>query len=214
LKVIPAILTDSPQELETMLRLAESFADWVQIDIMDGNFVPSRSITAADLARVNTTLKLEIHLMVQNPESCFLDFHRAGAAKIIFHCEATSSPQQALHQLRELGLQAGIALNPETPVSAILPLAPSVDSVLFLSVNPGFYGSKFIPEVLDKIDAFRKLQPGVKTGIDGGIKRDNILEVASHGVDFLCVGSAIFKEPDPQRSFQQLQELLLELTTD
>lgn len=209
MKIVPAILTDGPKELETMIRQAEDFADWVQIDIMDGKFVPSRSIRAADLARVETNLKREVHLMVEEPETYFEAFKGAGAERIIFHYEATPSPQEAIEEIRELGLEAGLALNPETPLSVILPLANLVDSLLFLSVNPGFYGSKFIPEVLGKVDDFGRLQPGVRIGIDGGIKLDNIAEVAGHGMDFICVGSAIFKEPDPGAAFSELQRRLL-----
>jgi ribulose-phosphate 3-epimerase len=104
-------------------------------------------------------------------------------------------------------MQAGIAINPETPISAIRPLVNQVDSVLFLSVNPGFYGAKFIPEVLDKIIEFRKIYPKKETGIDGGIKESNIAQAAKSGVDVICVGSAIFIQPDPAASYRHLTEL-------
>ncbi len=206
-RVVPAILTDNPDALETMVRQAETFASYVQFDIMDGEFVPSRSISPDHVAGLRTKLAWEAHLMVKDPEGHLKDFSKAGALKVIFHLEATSSPRSVISLARGLGLQIGLAINPETPVAAVLPLAGQVDSVLFLSVHPGFYGSKFIPEVLDKITEFRRLQPGKETGIDGGIKASNIGQVARTGVDVIYVGSAIFMQPQPAESFRQLAAL-------
>jgi ribulose-phosphate 3-epimerase len=169
--------------------------------------VPSRSITAGHIANLAIKLKWEAHLMVKHPETYLEDFKRAGTKRIIFHYEATSSPQKVIALIRNLGLETGLAVNPETPVSAITPLAGEVDSVLFLSVNPGFYGSKFIPEVLDKIAAFRKSLPDIEIGIDGGIKEDNITRIARSGVDIICVGSAIFRQPQPGESYRRLLAL-------
>ena len=106
-----------------------------------------------------------------------------------------------------MGIQAGIAINPETPVAAIAPLVKSLDSILFLSVNPGFYGAKFIPEVLRKIADFRKAHPVVEVGIDGGIKENNIAEIAATGVNVIYVGSAIYLQPDPAASYHRLTRL-------
>lgn len=206
-QVVPAILTDNPQTLEALVRQTESFTHYAQFDIMDGKFVPSRSIVWQDIQRLSPGLDWEVHLMVAQPEDCFEGFRKAGARKIVFHYEATPSPQKLVREIREIGLQAGIALNPETPISAVMPLVPEVDSVLFLSVNPGFYGAKFIPEVLDKIRKFREAQPGCETGIDGGIKEGNIADIARSGVDVIYVGSAIFLQPDPAASFRRLVEL-------
>lgn len=206
-QVVPAILTDDPKALETMVRQAESFTSYVQLDIMDGKFVPSRSISAEDIAKLSPGLKWEAHLMVLRPEDYLEDFRKAGAKKIIFHHEAAKTPQNLVARIRSLGLKVGIAVNPETPVSVILPLAKEVDSVLFLSVNPGFYGAKFIPEVLDKIREFRNARPETETGIDGGIKESNIAQIAQSEVDVICVGSAVFLQPDPEVSFRRLVTL-------
>ena len=145
--------------------------------------------------------------MVLHPEAYLEDFQRAGTQKIVFHYEATDSPREVISLVRNIGLRVGLAVNPETPVSAILPLVSEVDSVLFLSVNPGFYGSKFIPEVLDKIVEFRNAQPDLEIGIDGGIKESNIAQIAQSGVDVICVGSAIFQQPQPGESFRHLLAL-------
>jgi len=168
-RVVPAILTEDPEALEAMVRQAEGFTTYVQFDIMDGRFVPSRSITHEHLAALPLKLNWEAHLMVQCPEDYLADLHQAGAQKVVFHYEATPSPQEVISQARHLGLEVGLALNPETPISAIISLASTVDSVLFLTVHPGFYGAKFIPEVLEKVAEFHSAQPDTATGVDGGI---------------------------------------------
>ena len=209
-QVVPAILTDDPKVLENMVRQVEAFTNYVQFDIMDGQFVPSRSISYEHLASLPMKLSWEAHLMTLHPEDYLEDFQRAGAQKIVFHYEATTSPQEVISQARKLGLRVGLAVNPETPISAILPIVSGVDSILFLSVYPGFYGSKFIPEVLDKIVEFRSTHPGIEIGIDGGIKESNIAQIAQSGVDVIYVGSAIFLQPQPGESFHHLQTLAQE----
>ena len=206
-RTVPAILTSDPVELEKLVRQAESFTDYVQLDIMDGRFVPSRSVSCEQVAALHTRLHWEAHLMVLDPLECLEEFRAAGAEKIVFHYEATSSPEGVIRRIKELGLRAGLAVNPETPVNVIDRLAGELDSVLFLAVNPGFYGARFIPEVLDKIRAFRRSHPCLETGIDGGIKPDNILEIARTGVDVIYLGSAVFLQPDPAAAYRRLTEL-------
>lgn len=206
-RVVPAILTDDPKALENMLHQSETFTDYVQIDIMDGKFVPSSSITAEHLAALKTKLGWEAHLMVVHPEVCLEDFQKAGAQKVVFHYEATDSPQELIVLARNLGLKVGMAVNPETPISAVLPLAGELDGILFLSVHPGFYGAKFLPEVLDKLKEFRNSGYTAEIGIDGGIKESNIVRIAQSGADVIFVGSAIFLQPEPGKSFRHLQAL-------
>jgi ribulose-phosphate 3-epimerase len=210
IQVIPAILTDDPAALETMVHQTESFTDYAQFDIMDGRFVPSRSITIEHLASLSIKFDWEAHLMVENPENHLAGFQKVGARKVVFHYEATSSPQEAITQARDLGLKVGLAVNPETQVAAFLPLIAGVDSVLLLTVNPGFYGSPFIPKVLEKVKELRHAQPDIKIDVDGGIKESNIAEVARFGVDAICVGSAIFRQPQPGESYRRLLSLARE----
>jgi len=206
-RVVPAILTNDPKALEAMVRQAEVFTDYVQFDIMDGHFVPSQSITREHLASLSTKLSWEVHLMVLQPEEHLKGFHQAGAKKVVFHYEATPSPREVISLARDLGLGVGLAVNPDTAVSSFLPLVDEVDSVLFLTVHPGFYGSKFIPEVMDKVIELRSARPDIEIGVDGGIKKSNITEVAQSGVDVIYVGSAIFLQPQPGESFRHLQAL-------
>jgi ribulose-phosphate 3-epimerase len=207
-RVVPAILTDDPHALAKMVRQAEDFADFVQVDIMDGRFVPSSSVVCAALATVRPKLHWEAHLMVRQPEEQLHCFAMAGAEKIVFHFEATSSPLRIIKLIRGLGVKVGLAVNPETPLTTTLSLADSVDSVLFLTVHPGFYGAKFLPEVLDKVMELRARKPNLEIGVDGGIKESNIAEVARLGLDYICVGSAIFVQPDPAEAYRRLQSLV------
>jgi ribulose-phosphate 3-epimerase len=207
IRVVPSILTEEPKVLDTMVRQAETFATYVQIDIMDGQFVPSQSITYEHLAQLRIKLDWEAHLMVLHPEVYLEGFHRAGARKVIFHYEATPSPHEVISMARNLDLEVGLAVNPETPVSAILPLSAEIDSVLFLSVHPGYYGQQFIPSILEKIAEFRRDLNSVEIGIDGGVKESNIIQIAESGTDVIYVGSAIFLQPRPSESYEHLLAL-------
>jgi ribulose-phosphate 3-epimerase len=206
-RLVPAILTDSAAELETLARQAEGFTGYAQFDIMDGLFVPSHSVSASDIGRLRTKLGWEAHLMVKKPETYLAAFRQAGAQKVVFHYEATDTPREVIAAARRLGLKVGLAVNPPTPNSAITSLVDEVDSVLFLAVDPGFYGSPFKPEVLDKIARFREAHPFKETGIDGGIKEANIFRVAQTGVDTIFCGSAIFRHPEPAESYRRLLAL-------
>ncbi|MFC2033884.1 ribulose-phosphate 3-epimerase [Chloroflexota bacterium] len=207
-RVIPAILTEDREELKNMLSQAENFTDYVQIDIMDGQFVPSRSITHHDLLKLEIKIAWEAHLMVKQPEEHIEGFVKAGAQKVIFHFESTHSPHAVISQIRKTGIKAGLAINPETSIPDFLPLIDEVDSILFLTVNPGFYGSPFVPEVLDKITELRRTRPNLEIGTDGGVKEANLVKIARLGVDNLYVGSGIFLQPDPAEAYRNLSALL------
>ncbi|OGX28455.1 MAG: hypothetical protein A2879_05225, partial [Omnitrophica WOR_2 bacterium RIFCSPHIGHO2_01_FULL_49_10] len=183
MKIVPAVLTDRPDELKRMIAQSEGFCDLVQIDIMDGKFVPSRSISAGDLAEIKTSLKLEIHLMVDEPSKYLEPFKKAGAKRIVFHYESKEDPADVIRKIRALGMEAGIAINPETPVSKVEKYFKDIDILLFLSVNPGFYGSKFIPEVCDKARAVNEKKDRPVIAMDGGLKAENIMMIKEAGVD-------------------------------
>lgn len=207
-KVVPAILTDDPQVLQSMADKAATFTDYVQFDFMDGRFVPSHSITIHDLARLQTKLHWEAHLMVTQPEDYLIGLNEAGAEKVIFHYEATPVQYSVISQAKELNLKVGLAVNPETTVPTFLQLVDDVDSVLLLTVHPGFYGSKFIPEVLDKVKELREIRPELEIGADGGIKESNIIQIAKAGLDVCYVGSAIFLQPEPAEKYRKLISLI------
>ncbi len=208
MKIVPAVLTDKPQELEKMIAQAETFCDLVQIDIMDGKFVPSKSVSAEDLAKIETGLKLEIHIMVDEPTRYLEPFKKAGAKRIVFHYESKEDPSEVIRSIRALGLEAGIAINPETPAADVEKFFKDIDILLFLSVNPGFYGSKFLPEVCEKAKALKDRKDKPVIAMDGGIKADNILLIRDAGVDIACVGSGIYGKGDAKQNYQDLLKRL------
>ncbi len=206
-QVVPAILSNEPATLDKLVRQAATFTSYIQVDIMDGQFVSSKSVGWEDIARIKPKLNWEVHLMVLRPQDHVAGFQKAGASKIIFHYEATPEPQKIITTVRKLRLKVGLALKPETPVSAVLPLAGQIDSVLFMTVHPGFYGAKFLPEVMDKVKELRRTLPEMEIAVDGGIKEGNIAEVARAGANVICVGSAVFLQPDPAAAYRRLVAL-------
>jgi ribulose-phosphate 3-epimerase len=207
IRVVPAVLTEDSKALARMVRQAETFCDYVQFDIMDGRFVPSHSIGCADIAALHPKIRWEAHIMVADPASYATDFRAAGASRVVFHYEASPAPEEVIALIKGLGLEVGLALNPETPVAVVEPLLAQLDSILLLTVNPGFYGSAFIPEVLDKVAELRQARPEIEIGVDGGIKDGNIARVARTGVNDICVGSAVFLQPQPEESYRRLLAL-------
>ncbi|XUX01164.1 MAG: ribulose-phosphate 3-epimerase [Dehalogenimonas sp.] len=208
IRVVPALLTNDVPALNKMVKAISSAVQWAQVDIMDGQFVPSNSIGWQEIKAAKPKFDWEAHLMVKEPESYFSGFKSARARRIIFHFEAVTDPKVTIDAARKLDLDIGMALNPGTPVSAVAEYLPLLDSVLIMSVIPGFYGSKFIPEVLDKVGEIRAIRSEIPIGIDGGIKERNILEVTASGVDDICVGSGIFLSADPAASWRHLQTLV------
>jgi ribulose-phosphate 3-epimerase len=203
MRIVPAILADNPQDLKRMLGQAEAFTDFVQIDFMDGDFVPSKSVTPEDLAEIEIRIGWEAHLMVKDPIDYLSSLNKKGLKRVIFHFEADTHPESIVSALRDLGLAVGLAINPETGVSQFENLVPHIDSVLFLSVHPGFYGSPFVEEVLEKVREFRSRFPSTVIGIDGGVALDNIQRLKSLKMDYACVGSRIFRHDDPGKSYEE-----------
>jgi len=193
-----------------MVALANGFAPFVQVDIMDGVFVPTVSVTADSLQRQDIRFGWEAHLMVAHPLLHLESFKCAGAERILFHVESADEPRRVVREARALGLGVGVALTPPTPVAAVEALLDSLDCVLLMTVYPGYYGAPFVPEVMQKVSQVRALCPCVEIGVDGGIKEANLLEVAGYGLDTVCVGSAIFSQPDPAASYARLEALLRE----
>jgi ribulose-phosphate 3-epimerase len=210
IRIVPAVLTKDPTELAKMLNYAASYTDFVQIDIMDGQFVPSLSITWRDILPVTPKPGWEVHLMIKSPETELANYQKAGAMKAVFHFEATDDPEKVIRTARQIGIKIGMAINPETTIATVLPLMDKVDSLLFLSVQPGFYGAKYIPEVLDKVRELRLLKPNLLLSIDGGMNENNLREAAAAGVNEICVGSGIFRQPDPAAAYRKLTNMVNE----
>jgi ribulose-phosphate 3-epimerase len=202
-KLAPSILSADFAHLGDAVRAVErAGADWVHVDVMDGHFVPNLTFgpkMVADLHKA-TRLPLDVHLMIERPDDWVDRYVEAGAAYVVFHVEAARDVRGTLARIRSKGARAGLTLNPETPVDAVLPFLGELDLLLVMSVHPGFGGQKFIEGALDKVRAVRraldlkKLAADVE--VDGGIKVDNARRVADAGATVLVAGSAVFEDPD------------------
>jgi len=210
--IAPSILSSDFSRLGEEIRAVEAAgADWIHVDVMDGHFVPNITIgpIVVEAARKVTTLPLDVHLMIENADQYVEDFIRAGSDYLVVHAEACAHLQRTLTHIRELGCKAGVSLNPATPLSSLDHILPDVDLVLLMSVNPGFGGQSFIPQVLDKVRDVRamldRLDRQVLLEVDGGIKIDNIGKVARAGADAFVAGSAIFGSDDYDQTIARMR---------
>lgn len=182
-------------------------ADMLHVDVMDGHFVNNITIGPLVVEAVNreTTLPLDVHLMIESPEKYIDAFAKAGSDMITIHAEACPSPRDVLKQIKNLGLKAGISINPPTPLSAIKDVLDYADMVLIMSVNPGLGGQKFIKEVIPKIEELSKIY-NKYIEVDGGINLSNAKEVVRAGANVLVAGTYVFKAPNVKQAIRSLKE--------
>ena len=213
-KLAPSILSADFARLgEQIDEAARAWADYIHVDVMDGHFVPNITIGAPVVAAIRplTSLPLDVHLMIEHPERFISDFVKAGADIITVHVEASPHLKSTIRAIKELGVRAGVSLNPATPLSAADEFIHDVDLVLIMSVNPGFGGQPFIPETLPRIEQMRKMidnrKPGIELEVDGGINAENAPEIVAAGADVLVAGNSIFRAEDGiSGAMQRLRE--------
>jgi ribulose-phosphate 3-epimerase len=214
IKIAPSILSANFLSLGEEIKAAEAAGvDMLHIDIMDGHFVPNITIgpSIVEAIRAITSLPLDVHLMVEQPDAYLQDFIKAGADYLTVHLEASTHLHRTVQRIRENGVKAGVSLNPATPVGSLECIVPDIDLILLMSVNPGFGGQAFIPEVLDKITSLKNLirEKGITPSIeiDGGVKLGNIREIIAAGGDILVMGSAFFNTEDYTSIVRQFREI-------
>ncbi len=215
IQIAPSILSaDFSRLADVVHMLEEGGADIIHMDIMDGHFVPNLTFgpPMVKALRAQTSLPIDVHLMVDNPRVMVPKFQEAGADWISIHVEATAHVHKDISEIKELGCRAGLALNPATPIHFMNEIIRELDYILIMTVNPGWGGQKLIPSTLAKISQLKSWLIGQKLEariqVDGGVKYENMQEFINSGADILVIGSAIFKAPDPLAELIRIKKRL------
>ena len=212
--IAPSILAANFLHLEKDIEMInDSEADWFHLDVMDGRFVPNISFGLPVIAAMKKKAKktFDVHLMIVEPEKYFEEFAKAGADVLTVHYEASTHLHRSLQAIKNLGMKAGVALNPHTPVHVLHDVIDDIDLVCMMSVNPGFGGQKFIGRTFDKIVALKSMitESGSTTliEIDGGVTLDNATELITAGADVLVAGNTVFSSSDPVDTISRLKQV-------
>lgn len=211
--IVPAILEQTIEGFKNKLALVTKLpeVERIQVDFADGKFVPNSTVSITDIDLLNLAYTWEAHLMVEEPVD-FLDYQIAGFKVIIVHYEAFKSGAQiaqALEEIRRLGMRAGLAINPATNVNVLKDFFSAADMFLLLGVEPGFQGREFVPETVGRMAKLREFAPHAILEVDGGVKKENIGQLAKAGADLLVVGSALVGEGNIQENYDILAKELL-----
>lgn len=212
--IAPSILSANFLHLERDIEMInKSEADWFHLDVMDGRFVPNISFGLPVISAMKKSAQktFDVHLMIVEPEKYFEDFAKSGADILTVHLEASTHLHRSLQAIKALGMKAGVAINPHTPVSFLEDTIQDIDLVCMMSVNPGFGSQKFIPQTLNKIKALKDIivrnNASTLIEIDGGVTLDNALSILQAGADVLVAGNTVFASPNPTETIQQLKAI-------
>ncbi|HSE39924.1 MAG TPA: ribulose-phosphate 3-epimerase [Acidobacteriota bacterium] len=219
-RIAPSILSADFARLADQIAMVESAgADMIHVDVMDGHFVPNITIgpVVVEWIRKTTSLPLDVHLMIENPDAYIESFAKAGANLISVHFEACTHLNRTLQFIHSHSCKAGVVLNPSSPVEWLSDTLPDVDFVLLMSVNPGFGGQKFISRVLRKVQYLRSMRSDLgqqfAIEVDGGIGLNNLKQAFDAGAEWIVAGSAIFQSPDPKDTVRKMKQMAQESHT-
>ena len=212
--VAPSLLAADFTKLASEINLVnETPADWLHLDVMDGQFVPNITfgMLVIDAVKKMCTKPLDVHLMINTPEKYIEEFRKSGADHITVHFEACPHLHRVIHQIKETGAKAGVALNPHTPISVLEDVIEYLDIVLIMSVNPGFGGQKFIYQTIPKVKKLKDLisirNSNALIEIDGGVGLHNAEKLLQAGADVLVAGSSIYRAEDPKKAINQFKQI-------
>jgi len=212
MKISPSILSgDFAYFAETVKTAEKGGADFIHIDVMDGHFVPNITIGPQTVAAIKkrTKLPLDVHLMISEPDKYIEKFIRAGADILTVHVEASVHIHRSIQLINSFGIKSGISINPSTPVEALEHLLPDVDLVLLMTVNPGFGGQSFIPQMMDKIKKMRMMmdlfQNDILLEVYGGVNKENISKLSALGVDICVAGAAVYGSENVEQAIKDLK---------
>lgn len=208
IQFVPAILTNDKEELIKQVGILQEMVDLIQLDVMDGTFVDNLTVEVDQLLDLNFSFQVEMHLMVDYPKDYAIFCKDKRIVRSIFHFQSKEHPATVIDHFKKYDVQVGMAINPEVQVKDIIHLIPELHSILIMGVKPGLQGQSFIPEVLEKISEIRNVRENIQIGIDGGIKLEMIPEMKKQDINYICVGSGIWKSENTQEQIRKFQTTL------
>lgn len=208
IKIIPSILAKTSEEFEKLLKRVEPYVDRVHLDIGDGDFVPTKTISGyEELMKIETKVSFDVHLMVSRPEDQMYFWYKTKADRFLIHAETDHGHGNLINQIHFNNRKVGLVLNPETQVEKIMELMDSVDFVQFMTVHPGFYGSEFVESVINKILEFHGQYPNMPIFVDGGVNLETASHLVAVGVTTLVVGSYVLESQDVGKAIEELNKI-------